>query len=417
MKKLTPLLIAILFFGELTAQVYVDENANGTNNGASWNNAFTDLQSAIAIAVSGTEIWIAEGIYKPTSTTDRTISFNLPSGISIYGGFSPANGSIDMATRDSDTYETILSGEIGTVGNDNDNTYIVVSTTDVTNLTADGLIIQDASARGTEEASAGWLYSNVSTVSQINISRCIFRNNQGTLGGAFINLSVNSDANVYFEHCIFSGNVSYFTTLGTGFGGAIINFQLLSNSQMTLDNCLLYDNAAVGYGGAIYNNNQNNSSLELNVINSSICKNFASAGKGNAIYNEGEGISMNIVNSILWNSKVNITPKEITNQVPISLNISNSFVVGVDNTPSNGLDGIFPSSISFALVENITFNDYANNDFTQTDFAWTRDAGDNTEVNVLEDLIRNNRILDGNNDGTATVDIGVYEYKRDCLPL
>ncbi|MEM6700815.1 MAG: choice-of-anchor Q domain-containing protein, partial [Bacteroidota bacterium] len=49
--------------------IYVDQNVIGSNkDGTSWANAFTDLQDAIdAFSTNcNTEIWVAQGIYKPT---------------------------------------------------------------------------------------------------------------------------------------------------------------------------------------------------------------------------------------------------------------------------------------------------------------------------------------------------------------
>src|ERR1700693_5589942 len=73
--------------GAGAAVVYVKSDATGTINGSSWVNAFTDLQAALAAAQAGDEIWVAAGTYKPTSGTDRTISFVMTSGVGIFGGF------------------------------------------------------------------------------------------------------------------------------------------------------------------------------------------------------------------------------------------------------------------------------------------------------------------------------------------
>lgn len=51
----------------------MDVDANGANNGTSWTNAFEYLQDALATANAGDDIWVAAGVYKPTSTADRSI--------------------------------------------------------------------------------------------------------------------------------------------------------------------------------------------------------------------------------------------------------------------------------------------------------------------------------------------------------
>src|SRR4029453_3220444 len=97
--------------GQIPAIVfYVKWNCSGANNGTSWANAYTDLQSALSAASSGNEIWVAAGTYKPTSGTDRSISFALENDVAIYGGFDSTE---DLRTqRNVQTNVTILSGDI-----------------------------------------------------------------------------------------------------------------------------------------------------------------------------------------------------------------------------------------------------------------------------------------------------------------
>ena len=72
--------------------IYVNQNATGANNGTSWTNAFVLLQSALNVAVSGNQIWVAAGTYAPTSDYGLGIGapgmhFEMVSGVGIYGGF------------------------------------------------------------------------------------------------------------------------------------------------------------------------------------------------------------------------------------------------------------------------------------------------------------------------------------------
>src|SRR5215831_3109567 len=68
--------------------IYVNHAAAGTGSGASWTNAFTSLQQALAIANTGDQIWVAQGTYRPAAAGgDRALSFLLKTGVAIYGGF------------------------------------------------------------------------------------------------------------------------------------------------------------------------------------------------------------------------------------------------------------------------------------------------------------------------------------------
>jgi hypothetical protein len=70
--------------------IYVKTDATGANNGSSWADAFTSLEPALSAASSGDQIWIAQGIYKPTSLqtpgNPRSATFLLKNGVALYGG-------------------------------------------------------------------------------------------------------------------------------------------------------------------------------------------------------------------------------------------------------------------------------------------------------------------------------------------
>jgi hypothetical protein len=89
---------------------YVKADASGANSGANWANAFTSLQSALAAASAGDQIWVAKGVYRPGSSGDRAASFVLKDAVAIYGGF--AGSETSLAQRDWQTNRTVFSGDI-----------------------------------------------------------------------------------------------------------------------------------------------------------------------------------------------------------------------------------------------------------------------------------------------------------------
>ncbi|KOS69078.1 hypothetical protein AEA09_11345 [Lysinibacillus contaminans] len=120
-----------------SATIYVNQASTGTvEDGISWATAYKDLQKALTKATDGNQIWIAKGTYIPTKplvgNDSRTASFQMKNGVAIYGGF---NGTeVIREQRDFAVNETILSGDIGTAGDNTDNTYHVFYHSQSSNL-------------------------------------------------------------------------------------------------------------------------------------------------------------------------------------------------------------------------------------------------------------------------------------------
>ncbi len=203
-KRLSLLFMAVtmllLTSMQLTAQViYVKPGAAST----AWSGKtplYTDLQSATIAASSGTQIWVAAGTYKPTTTTDRTISFTLKDGVAIYGGF--AGNETTLTQRNWTNNKTILSGDIGVVGTDTDNSYHVITGIGTssaqlgTTTWLDGVIIEKGygNSSSNNQNLGGGLYLNYASPTIVN---CVFQNNYvSNDGGAlYANNSTTTTAN------------------------------------------------------------------------------------------------------------------------------------------------------------------------------------------------------------------------------
>ena len=239
MYRIIVTLFLAAFLSQAHAQVkYVKANATGANDGSSWANAYTDLQSALN---TGTEIWIAAGTYYPSvqrlgGAYPRSRTFTISSNKKLYGGF---NGTETLRSqRDPAANATILSGNINNVSVATDNCYWVVYMNNAGSASVlDGLIIRDGYANlGSNAYGAGaWIENSSPT-----INNCTFVSNLSTSSGGAIYCTNNSNATI--SNCTFSSNI---TSSG---GGAIYN----EDSSPTISNCSFSSNQA-SYGGAVYN--------------------------------------------------------------------------------------------------------------------------------------------------------------------
>ena len=118
------LLCAAMTATTLAAVIYVNAAATGANNGSSWANAYTSLQTALGAANASDELWVVAGTYKPHAS-DRTVSFDLKNGVGVYGGF--VGTETVRSQRNPDVNITTLSGDIGTAGTATDNSFHVVT--------------------------------------------------------------------------------------------------------------------------------------------------------------------------------------------------------------------------------------------------------------------------------------------------
>ena len=122
MRKILIISCLLISLNSFSNIIYVNDNAAGANNGSSWVNAFTKLQDALFVAVSGDQIWVAAGIYYPddgVTDNSRFIAFSLRTGIAIYGGF--VGTETLLTQRNFAVNLTTLSGDIDQVAGNTGN--------------------------------------------------------------------------------------------------------------------------------------------------------------------------------------------------------------------------------------------------------------------------------------------------------
>lgn len=263
---------------------YVSKSGSGTD-GLSWATAFTTLQDALAVAVSGDEIWAEKGVYYPDEgggQLDNSVfaTFALANGVSIYGGFN--SGDTQLSDRNWVNNVTVLSGDVD--GNDStdankvvttpgdisgNNSYHVVSASGVDNSAVlDGFIITAGQANG---------------VPPYNV------------GGGFYCYGGGSAAicNPTLMNLIFIGNLAQnFNVADQDNGGAMYNNGSGGESSPILHHVTFSNNLADLDGGAMYNDGSNGGESSPSLTYVFFYYNEAEKGGGGAMYNDAEAIGL-----------------------------------------------------------------------------------------------------------------------------
>lgn len=249
--------------------IYVDDDASVGGNGQNWGTAYKYLQDALTAPGLVDQIWVAAGTYKPDEdvanpggTGSRTATFQLKSGVALYGGFAGSETSLDE--RDWQANETILSGDIGMAGVNTDNSRHVVtgSETDSTAV-LDGFTIMGGYADDWP-GGGGMLNRGGSPT----LGNCVFSENWTNEGGGGM---CNYTGSPTVNNCVFVGNYAY------GGGGMYNRW----SSSPTLTNCTFSGNSADNSGGGLHNNEGSSPSL----TSCEFIGNWASKD-GGGIYNQ-----------------------------------------------------------------------------------------------------------------------------------
>jgi predicted outer membrane repeat protein len=360
--------------------IYVDGSKASSGNGLSWAEAVKSVQEAVDAALPEDEIWIKRGVY--ILFTEIAVSKNL----ALYGGFQGTEHSRDQ--RNFETYQTVIDG------------HSAVRCFSITAAAAiDGLTLRNGFA-----ATDGGAIHITGYFSK-SIINCRFINNSaGSRGGAIF----NDGGSVPIRNSFFSGNTA-------GSGGAIN-----SQSAATVTGSIFANNYTTsGGGGAIYCSSTatvKNSVFQLNranstggaiagpgtFINSTFVNNYAVSGSyqklyGNSLYFAGT-TGASVSNCIFWRDDDSLPlHPEIQKFGPGSLSVSYSIVYGGHAGTGN-------------LDEAPIFKDSSNSDFHLVDGSPGVDDGNNDSPFLPEyDLDGKFRILDGDSDGEAVVDMGAYE--------
>lgn len=224
--------------------IFVNAETSGTNDGTSWENAFISFQAALDNAVTGKEIWVAKGTYRPESFYDfpdadvKDVHFRLKNGVEIYGGFEGTE--FYRSDRDLDAgHDSILSGEIKPAADPADESVYSYRVFYNDNIDETAVLDGFTITKGFNIAGRGGGMLNIN--SSPVLRNIMFTKNIARTGAALHNRE-NSSPKI--ESCTFVLNIARES------GGAIINFD---NSSPVISNSYFENNTANDNGGAIAN--------------------------------------------------------------------------------------------------------------------------------------------------------------------
>jgi hypothetical protein len=384
--------------------LYVDARAQGTGAGSNWSSAFTSLQDALALAVAGSEIRVAKGVYRPDqgiefTPGDRWASFTLSGGIIIRGGYAGL-GAPDPNIRNIQAYATVLSGDLR--ANDRpvvdpgagdprvtdlvlipdlpqeasraDNSRHILTIVGPDQATLEGVQVSggfaDLPAAALSGAPSDTLGGTVPTDTRgagllmtgggLALQDCTFIDNWAWGDGGAVYVA---DGHLELADCTFRGNGAGFEApvgQSQGTGGAVRSD---GDSRMTLARCRFYANLAGSQGGALDNDEgsvtlarclfvQNraggagggalwNSKGRLDLVNCTLNGNLA-AGGGGAVVNAWRGV-LNAANCVLHANYATVQAGAVHNFAGGKASLWNCTLAANGQGSISGAIGCWPS--------------------------------------------------------------------------
>ena len=306
--------------------IYVNAAVATSGNGTSWGSAFKTIQSAVAVAGSCTEIWVAKGKYLCGT------GLALQDGALILGGFAGIETSRSQRNPTNNVSYLVpstVNGPMVSAINLPGNLFLGRGVLDGFYLTGNGVSTSQPAVAISNAApiirnctfGTNVLGASVMQASGALFDSCVFTYNTGT------SLAILSSSNLQAVNCRFINGKGLAGVTLTNSTAQLTGCYFISNqvaasqtilssqSTLTVEDCILSGNsgfsALAAYGGTVNLNDSEISgntgttnssaiygnSTALNLLNDTIAYNRAGGLTGGLWVNGG---SVSISNTILW---------------------------------------------------------------------------------------------------------------------
>ncbi len=346
-----------------------------------WNNAATNIQDAINAANSGEKIFVTNGFYG-FSSSSNIVSVNFP--LSLISMSGPAQTIIDGGGTTPCVYladGSLLSGFTVTNGTSTQSGGGILCQS--TNVVITNCVVTGSYA----DVQGGGVYGGV----LLNCS--LIHNSAAGLSGPQNYLAGGAASSSVLSNCVVTGNLTGDHSALYGQGAGLVNCTadrcvITNNSSLysgaggaaysTLNNCLVANNFAGGWGGGAINSTLNNCTVVSNTVQ----------------YSSGAGVhTCTVNNSIIYDNILVLNIDGTTDQTNHALSTLNYSCT--TPMPTNGTGNI---------TNPPQFMNEAGGDFHLYPGSPCINAGNNASTIGTLDLDGNTRIVN------TTVDIGAFEF-------
>ncbi|MBW1980631.1 MAG: right-handed parallel beta-helix repeat-containing protein [Deltaproteobacteria bacterium] len=365
---------------------------------------FTDLQAALSAAESNSVldfIKVAQGTYTDNFTYESDQGY----AILIYGGYKPCTG---CAIRELDPSKTILDGSC-------DGSVLVIKNNLNGDIVVDGFTIQNGSGStayyggGVDAVSDNNETTGIVSAGNITITNNIVTRNAAISNGGGIYASSQSTVGAAGD-IIVNNNIIYENSVADYDGGGVLAESYSSSGMagnVIMINNLIYNNSAgrFGEGVAALSDTHSGTAGTIRLINNTITEN-CDTGVCYGLFMSAKTVYC--YNNIVWGN---------TDSLGADIYLNSEIVTA--QGANNDYESLFGSWTVSGL--NLHVNPLLTSKYHLNSRSPCIDMGKNDPPGGLPstDFEGDTRIIDGNNSGVATVDIGADEYvpKRTIAPF